>query len=323
MRTDDVRRRFLDFFVARGHTEVPSAPLPADDPTLLLVNAGMVPFKPYFLGERAAPYPRAVSAQKVVRTVDIDEVGRTSRHMSYFVMLGNFSFGDYFSEDRRAAGLGAADVADVGRRLRAGRRAAVGDGLRDRRRDRADLDRAGRRAGGPGAAARDGRQLLVHGRARPVRALHRDLLRPGPVVRPRGRSGRRRRPLRRAVEPRADAARARRGRRQGRLPDHRPPAAAQRRHRRGARAPRRGAAGRADGLRHRPRAAGAGRRRPAGRRDLRPRRPDRRRAARRRRPRADRDGPRRRRGGAGQRGARLRAAPAAAPGGAQHARARS
>jgi alanyl-tRNA synthetase len=98
MKSAEIASRWLQFFADRGHTVVPSAPLPATDPTLLLVNAGMVPFKPYFLGEAPPPWPRATSVQKCVRTVDIENVGRTTRHASFFQMCGNFSFGDYFKE---------------------------------------------------------------------------------------------------------------------------------------------------------------------------------------------------------------------------------
>lgn len=99
MQTAEIHRRWLDFFEKRGHTIVPSASLVSDDPSLMFTVAGMVPFVPYLSGLVPAPYPRATSVQKCIRTNDIEEVGKTPRHGTFFQMCGNFSFGDYFKED--------------------------------------------------------------------------------------------------------------------------------------------------------------------------------------------------------------------------------
>ena len=230
MDATQLRSTFTSFFAERGHVAVPSASLIPHHPRApLFTNAGMNQFIPYYLGEETPPYRRATSIQKCVRIRgkhdDIDMVGRTTRHLSFFEMLGNFSFGDYFKESSHPLGLGAGHRGTGPRR-----RPDLGHRVHRRRRGGADLARRGRPARRAHPAHGRG-QLLGDGRDRPVRALLGALLRPGARVRGGGRSDRRGRgALRRVLEPGLHPVRP------AARPEPRAPAAAQHRHRGGLRA---------------------------------------------------------------------------------------
>ncbi len=119
MRSDEIRSRFLGYFTGRDHLRLDSGSLvpPAWDTSVLITTAGMQPLKQYFLGLEPPPRPRLTSIQKCFRTVDIDEVGRTARHLTFFEMLGNFSIGDYF---KPLAVASAFELSDLRRRFRTG-----------------------------------------------------------------------------------------------------------------------------------------------------------------------------------------------------------
>ena len=182
MSAADVRRAFLEFFRERGHTVVPSSSLvPGNDPTLLFTNAGMVQFKDCFLGRDKRDYVRAASSQRCVRAGgkhnDLENVGYTARHHTFFEMLGNFSFGDYFKKD---AIRFAWDFVTATLKIDPARLMVTVYKTDDEAFDLwnkmiglpADKDRAHWRQAG-----RRLRQLLADGRHRPLRPVHRDLLR--------------------------------------------------------------------------------------------------------------------------------------------------
>ena len=170
MRGAEIRRTFLDYFAERGHRVVSSSPLvPVGDPTLLFTNAGMNQFKDVFLGREKRDYVRAASSQKCLRVSgkhnDLEEVGRTARHHTFFEMLGNFSFGDYFKADAIEF---AWDLVTRVYGVDPGRLIATVFGGDD-----------GVAACGAHPAPRGQRELLAHGRDRTVRSLFGAALRPG------------------------------------------------------------------------------------------------------------------------------------------------
>ena len=212
--SSQLRQAFLDYFAKQGHQVVPSSSLvPGNDPTLLFTNAGMVQFKDCFLGKDKRDYVRAASSQRCVRAGgkhnDLENVGYTARHHTFFEMLGNFSFGDYFKKD--AIRFGWDFVTGT---LKIDPDAPHGHGLRDRRRGVRPLAQDDRPAGREDRAHRRQagrrlRQLLADGRYGPVRSVHRNLLRPRPERRgrPAGLARCGRRSLGRDLESRVHAVR--------------------------------------------------------------------------------------------------------------------
>ncbi len=197
MTTHQIRRAFREYFERQGHLALPSASLVPydDDPSVLLTIAGMQPLKAYFMGTAVPPAPRLTSCQKCFRTVDIDQVGHTARHLTFFEMLGNFSLRRLLQGATRSRSRWelSTEVLGLGPRAASGSRSSKATTRPRRRRGARALDRAaGSRRAHPGA--RRGRQLLEGRAHRPVRAVHRRSTTTavrsfGPEGGPRGRRG--------------------------------------------------------------------------------------------------------------------------------------
>ena len=178
MQTHEIRKRFLDHFVKAGHTEVPSASVILDDPNLLFVNAGMVQFVPFFLGQRTPPWDRATSIQKCIRTPG-HRRGRHHHPAQHLLPDGRQLLLRRLLQARRhRVGVDPADQPRRPGRIRLRPRKALGDSLSRRRRGRRAVAGGRRTAAGAHPAPRHGRQLLVDGHSRAVRAVVGDLLRP-------------------------------------------------------------------------------------------------------------------------------------------------
>ena len=153
---NDIREKYLSFFESKGHLRLPSFPLiPHNDKSLLLINSGMAPMKKYFTGEEEPPRRRVTTCQKCIRTPDLERVGHTARHGTFFEMLGNFSFGDYFKEQAITVGMG---VSHRGHGNTGGQALALH--LRKRRRSLCHLARQDRRSRREDNTPRQGGQLL-------------------------------------------------------------------------------------------------------------------------------------------------------------------
>ena len=256
MQTHEIRKRFLDHFVKAGHTEVPSASVILDDPNLLVRQRRHGPVRPVLPGS-AHPAVRNGHQHPEVHPHARYRRGGHHHPAQHLLPDGRQLLVRRLLQARRhRTGLGAADQSRRRRRIRVGPAKALGHRLSRRRRGRRAVAGDRRSARGADPAPRHGRQLLVDGHPRAVRAVVGDLLRPRAGVRSRRRPDRQRGPLHRGLEPRVHAERARRGHHQRGLRDPGPVAAQEHRHRHGRRTGRAGPAGRAQRLRDRPAAPG-------------------------------------------------------------------